>query len=122
MKNKTVCLLLVLILTVAALPAQELFSSAYELIYNLFSVSSDPNEGMTVFLSTLIPMGGMAESMGLAYTSVLKDSSFLEINPSGSAVLENTEFSLFHNNWIADTRIEGIVYTHSIGSLGFSFG
>jgi len=102
--------------------SQEFFSSAYELIYNIFSVSSDPNEGMTVFLSTLIPMGGTAESMGLAYTAVANNSSFLEINPSGSAILKNTEFSLFHNNWIADTRIEGIVFTQRFGSLGYAIG
>lgn len=104
----------------AALPAQQLYPSAYELVYNMFSL--DPNEGLTTFLSTLIPMGGQAESMGTAYTAVSSDVSFLESNPAGSAVLENTELALFHNNWILDTRIEGAVYALRFGDLGVSFG
>lgn len=100
--------------------AQQLYSSAYELIYNMFS--PDPNEGLTTFLSTLIPMGGLAESMGTAYTAVSSDASFLESNPAGSAVLERTELALFHNNWILDTRIEAAVYAIRLGDLGFAVG
>jgi len=95
-------------------------SSAYELLVNLFPI--DENKGRTVFLSTRIPMGGTAESMGSAYTAVCLDASFLEINPAGSAVLPNTELALYHNNWIADTRIEGLVYTSRFGNLGFALG
>lgn len=127
MRNKALFQIIVLIIFILVgvtpkLHGQEFFSSAYELVYNIFFVSSDPNEGMTVFLSTLIPMGGTAESMGLAYTAVVSDSSFLEINPSASSILKNTEFSLFHNNWIADTRIEGIVYTQRFSNFGYAFG
>jgi len=104
----------------AALHAQQLYPSAYELIYNLFS--PDPNEGLTTFLSALIPMGGQAESMGTAFTAVASDASFLEINPAGSALLERTELALFHNNWILDTRIEGAVYAFRLGDLGLAFG
>ena len=120
--KKAIFLLLCVFFLAIPIHSQEFFSSAYELIYNIFSVSSDPNEGMTVFLSTLIPMGGTAESMGLAFTAVANDSSVLEINPAGSAILKNTEFSLFHNNWIADSRIEAIVFTQRFGSLGYAVG
>ncbi|MCX7023333.1 MAG: UPF0164 family protein [Spirochaetes bacterium] len=96
------------------------FPDAYQAISGLLGV--DPNEGLTVFLSTLVPMGGLQESMGMAYTAVARDASFLESNPAGSSVLEKTELSLFHNNWIQDTRIEGAVYSVRFGQFGVSFG
>lgn len=102
--------------------AQQALPSAYELIFGLFSPNPDPNEGLTTFLSTLVPMGGTAESMGMAYTAVASDASFLEINPAGSALLERTELALYHNNWIADTRIEGAVYAVRFGTLGLAAG
>jgi len=104
----------------AAAHAQQAYPSLYELMYNLFSPS--PNEGLTTFLSALVPMGGQAESMGSAYTAVATDASFLEYNPAGSAILERTELALFHNNWILDTRVEGAVYSIRSGSLGLALG
>ncbi len=98
-------------------------SDAYEIIYSMFNPGSeDPNIGLTSFLSTMVPMGGSAESMGMAYTAVVSDASFLELNPAGSAVLKNSQFAFFHNNWIADTRVESLVYTMRLGNLGFSVG
>jgi hypothetical protein len=73
-------------------------------------------------LITRIPMGGLSEGMGMAYTAVAADSSFLEFNPSASAVQEYTELSLYHNNWIADTRIEGAVYTMRLGAWDSPWG
>lgn len=109
------------VLSLFSASAQRLqLSSAYELLVNLFPI--DENKGRTVFLSTRIPMGGTAESMGSAYTAVCLDASFLERNPAGSAVLPNTELALYHNNWIADTRIEGLVYTSRFGPLGIALG
>lgn len=103
---------------------EQFFPSAYELVYSIFSLGAepDPNEGYTVFLSNLIPMGGSAESMGMAYTAVAADASFLELNPAASSIQERTQFALFHNNWIQDTRVEGVVYTMRLGSLGFGLG
>lgn len=94
--------------------------SVYESIASLFDI--DLNAGLTRMLITRIPMGGLAEGMGMAYTAVAADSSFLELNPSASAVQDFTELSLYHNNWIADTRIEGAVYTLRFGRTGFSLG
>ncbi|MBU0956578.1 MAG: UPF0164 family protein [Spirochaetes bacterium] len=95
-------------------------ASAYEMLVNLYNI--DVNAGRVAFVSTRIPMGGTAYSMGHAYTAVCNDASFLESNPAGSAVLPNTELALYHNNWIADTRIEGLVYANRIGNLGLSLG
>lgn len=92
-------------------------SDLYEFVSSYFS--PDPNAGLTVFPSLLIPMGGLAEGMGMAYTAVAQDSSYFEFNPAASSSLEKTELAVFHNNWIADTRIEGAVYTLRYKALGF---
>ncbi len=94
--------------------------SIYDSIASLFDI--DLNAGLTRMLITRIPMGGLAEGMGMAYTAVAADSSFLELNPSASSVQDFTELSIYHNNWIADTRIEGAVYTLRLGRTGFSLG
>ena len=60
--------------------------------------------------------------MGTAYTAVSSDSGFLESNPAGSSLLDYTELTLNHNNWIADTNIEGVVYTTRFDNLGIGIG
>ena len=83
---------------------------------------SDKNTGLTIFPTLLIPMGGLYEGMGTAYTAVSSDSGFLEANPAGSSLLDYTELTLNHNNWIADTNIEGVVYTTRFNDLGIGVG
>ncbi|HAW86482.1 MAG TPA: hypothetical protein DCX65_09410 [Spirochaetaceae bacterium] len=123
MRNRFMVILLLAFLALGRATGQQFqISSVYETIVNLFLFDPDPNKGLSVFLSSRIPMGGIAESMGTAYTAVCLDASFLESNPAGSAVLPNTELALYHNNWIADTRIEGIVYNSRFGSLGLGIG
>ncbi len=80
------------------------------------------NTGLTVFPTLLIPIGGEYEGMGTAYTAVGRDSSFLEANPAASSGLEYTELSLYHNNLIADTNMEGMVYTTRFDNLGIGVG
>ncbi len=110
----------ILALLLAGVRAWAQFEGPYQALAGLLGV--DPNEGLTVFLSTLIPMGGLQESLGMAATAVARDTSFLEANPAGSSVLEKTELSLSHNNWIQDTRVEGAVYTMRVGHLGLAVG
>jgi hypothetical protein len=88
----------------------------------LFSGLGDPNTGLTVFPTLLVPMGGMAEGMGTAYTAVASDSGFIEFNPSASALLKDTELAFYHHNWIADSSLEGIVYTARFDDLGIGIG
>jgi tetratricopeptide (TPR) repeat protein len=83
---------------------------------------SDKNTGLTVFPTLLVPMGGLYEGMGTAYTAVSIDSGFIESNPAGSSLLDYTELTLNHNNWIADTNIEGVVYTTRFDNLGIGIG
>jgi hypothetical protein len=66
-------------------------------------------------------MGGLEEGMGSAYSAVAKDSSYFEANPAASSLLADTELSVFHNQWIADTKIESAVYTIRSGNFGFGF-
>ncbi len=117
----------VLFLLVAALPsaAQGGDLSDFYYSYSNFadnSLFSDPNTGRTIFPTLLIPIGGMYEGMGTAYTAVAKKASFMEANPAGSSVLENTELTLQHNNWIADTSVEGVIYTMRFQDLGIGLG
>lgn len=86
---------------------------------NLFS---DPNTGLTLFPTLLVPMGGEYEGMGTAYTAVAAGSSFLEANPAGSSQAAYTELSMLHNNWIADSSLEGVIYTIRRGDLGMGIG
>jgi hypothetical protein len=95
-------------------------SDVYYIISNLLNI--DRNAGRTTMRSLLIPMGGLAEGMGGAFTAVASDSSYFEVNPAASSGLEFTELSVFHNNWIADTKIESAVYTIRYKNLGFGVG
>ncbi len=83
---------------------------------------SDKNTGLTIFPTLLIPSGGLYEGMGTAFTAVASDASFLEANPAGSSTLQYTEVALNHNNWIADSNMEGVVYTTRFNNLGIGIG
>lgn len=82
----------------------------------------DPNTGLTVFPTLTIPLGGGLEGMGTAYTALARDSGFIESNPSASSVLRNSELSFFHHNWIADSTVDGVVYTIRFNDLGIGVG
>jgi hypothetical protein len=112
--------ILILLIMAPALSGAQTLPSAYEALASLFGV--DLNAGLTRMLITRIPMGGLAEGMGMAYTAVASDSSFLELNPSASSLQDYTELSVYHNNWIADTRVESAVYTMRFGDVGFAVG
>jgi hypothetical protein len=98
------------------------FNDLYGEITGAFGGFEDPNTGLTVFPTLLIPMGGRYEGMGTAYTALAWDTGFLEANPAGSSVLETSELSFLHHNWIADSRLEGVVYTFRIDDLGIGVG
>ena len=120
MKRSATVLALVLLIAVPRWAGAEAYSDIYQVISNILGI--DPNAGRTTMRSLLIPMGGLAEGMGTAYSAVCKDSSYFEANPAASSTLDFTELSVFHNNWIADTKIEGAVYTIRYKSLGIGLG
>jgi hypothetical protein len=82
----------------------------------------DDNAGLTAFPVLNVPMGGRSEGMATAFSAVADDASFIEWNPAGSSMLENSELAFFHNNWIADTKIEGAVFNSRIKHLGLAAG
>jgi opacity protein-like surface antigen len=120
MKRTAGILAFALLIAVAPRASADSYSDIYQVISNLLNI--DRNSGRTTMRSLLIPMGGLAEGMGTAYTAVAKDSSYFEANPAASSTLDYTELSVFHNNWIADTKIEGAVYTIRSQNLGIGIG
>lgn len=98
--------------------AQDFFNSYFDFSQSFY----DPNTGLTIFPLLEIPMGGKYEAMGTAFTSIANDSSFIDANPAGSSILSNSYLSLFHNDWIADTSIDSILYTERKDNLGYALG
>jgi hypothetical protein len=96
-------------------------ASFYSAWYSLMQNFADPNTGLTVFPTLQIPMGGMYEGMGTAYTAMAADGGFIESNPAASSRLENTELSFYHHAWIADSNMEGLLYTMRVNDLGIGF-
>jgi len=82
----------------------------------------DENAGLTAFPVLNIPMGGRSEGMAGAFSAVADDISFIEFNPAGSSMLQKSELAFFHNNWVADAKIESAVYATRFGDLGIAAG
>ena len=82
----------------------------------------DPNAGTTIFPSLAVPLGGPLEGMGTASTASAFDAGFIEANPAVTALIKSTELAFSHHAWIADTSLEGVVYTIRYDDLGFGFG
>ena len=82
----------------------------------------DDNAGLTAFPVLNIPMGGRSEGMATAFSAVSDDISFIEFNPAGSSMLSKSELAFFHNNWIADSKIEGVAYAARFENLGIAAG
>lgn len=80
------------------------------------------NTGLSIFPTLVIPVGGEFEGMGQAYTAVARDASFFDANAAASSSLEFTELTLVHNNWIADSSLEGVLYTRRFNNLGLAAG
>jgi len=115
-----VFLVLFPLLPVWAADGQDNYGNIADYLNNIYS--ADDNAGLTTFPILNIPMGGRAEGMAGAFAAISDDISFLEFNPAGSATLKKSELAFFHNNWIADTKIEGLAYATRFGDLGVAAG
>ncbi|MBN2443584.1 MAG: UPF0164 family protein, partial [Spirochaetales bacterium] len=111
--NKVTTILLCVLFSSCSL----LFGDFYDDYARIFG---DQNAGLTIFPTLLIPLGGRMEGMGTAFTAMAIDSGFIESNPSGSSMLAYNELSFYHHSWIADSNLEGIVYTSRFGDLGLA--
>jgi hypothetical protein len=94
------------------------YHDSYGAITDFFAATAGDDEGLTVFRSLNVSPGGRAEALGTAYTGLADDISYIEYNPAGSAVLEETELAFFHNAWIADSALETIAWTTRYDHLG----
>jgi hypothetical protein len=90
------------------------FSGFFDQLYGI-----DNNAGLTTLPVLNVPMGGKAEGMAGAFSAVCDDISFIEWNPAGSAMLTNSSIAFFHNNWIADTKVESAAFSKKIRNFGF---
>jgi len=100
--------------------AQDNYGSFADYLNNIYGI--DDNAGLTAFPILNIPMGGRSEGMASAFTAVSDDVSFIEYNPAGSSMLAKSEIAFFHNNWIADSKMEGVAYAARFGDLGVAAG
>ena len=82
----------------------------------------DPDAGTTIFPSLEVPLGGRLEGMGTASTALAADAGYLEANPAVTSLLDSTELAFSHHAWIADTSLEGVIYTVRFDDLGIGFG
>lgn len=87
------------------------FTDLTSSLSDVFYQFSDDDEGSTTFRSLSIPFGGRTESLGCAYTGWCDDIGFLRFNPGAGAIQKQTQLALFHNSWIADSKMETVAYT-----------
>lgn len=106
-----------MLLAVTPLSGQE-FQDFYADFFEYLDLLESRNVGLTSFPLLNIPLGGAREAIGTAYTALSENSGFIEANPAASSLLQNTEFSVFHNNLIADVSLESIAYTIRLDRLG----
>lgn len=116
------CVLLTTVL-VAPLMAmgggEDAFNEWYGSVGDFFNETEAQRTGLTAFPTLLIPMGGVHEGLATATTAVVQDTSVLESNPAGSAILDEGGVAVFHSNLIADTSMESFAFTARREDLGF---
>jgi len=115
-----VCLIIAPLLSLYGEESQDSYGNTADYLNSIYGI--DDNAGLTAFPVLNIPMGGRAEGMATAFSAICDDVSFIEFNPAGSSTLEKSELAFFHNNWVADTKIEGLVYATRFGDLGIAAG
>jgi hypothetical protein len=121
-RKRIVLSIAVLLLTAAAAGAINSNPNGYYSISEYLGriYGPDDNAGLTAFPVLNIPMGGRSEGMAGSFSAVADDISFIEYNPAGSSMLPKSELAFFHNNWIADTKIEAAAFASRYKNLGYA--
>ena len=117
-KKKFISFLIILILAAVNIFAIDI-SDISDVFTDLGYIDSSKNEGTTSFRSLLIPVGGRSESLGSAYTGLCDDAGYINYNSAASCILTETQVCAFHNSWIADSKMDTLVYTTRIDNVGF---
>lgn len=94
------------------------FTDMSSAMTTIFSGITSDNDGTTSYRSLLIPPGGRSESLGNAFTGLCDDASYITFNAGASSVQKQTMLSVFHNSWIADSKMETISYTTRYNHFG----
>jgi hypothetical protein len=116
----TVCMIFLLYSPLWPADSQDSYGSAADYLNGIYG--TDENAGLTAFPVLNVPMGGRSEGMASAFSAAADDISFIEYNPAGSSMLAKSELAFFHNNWAADTKLEGIVYANRFENFGLAAG
>ena len=106
------------VMSFAANMGDDLYGSLHDFFSDMYG--ADENAGLTAFPVFTVPIGGRSEGMAGAFAAVCDDISFIEWNPAGSSGLVKTELAFFHNNWIADTKIESAIFATRLKNWGFA--
>jgi tetratricopeptide (TPR) repeat protein len=124
MLKQTWAFIILFVLAGVQIPAIDFDPGAYGSIVDYLEgiYGVDSNAGLTTLPVLNVPMGGRAEGMATAFAAVSDDITFLEYNPAGSSMLSHGELAFFHNNWIADTKLEGVAFAHRYKNLGYGAG
>ena len=117
-KKKFISFLIILIFAAVQAYAIDV-SDISDVFTDLGYIGSSENEGTTSFRSLLIPVGGRSESLGSAYTGLCDDAGYINYNSAASCILNETQVCAFHNSWIADSKMDTLVYTTRIDNVGF---
>ena len=78
----------------------------------------EPNAGTAALPVLMIPGTGRIEAMGSAYTAAAFDGGVLASNPASTSIIDFTELTFSHSNWIADSSLEQIYYTSRFDNFG----
>ena len=103
---------------IAVIPAKELLDRYYELT----GLDSVENGGLTGFPGLIMPIGSRRDAMGEAYTAISNVEAYFEGNPAATAYDNGHTLSIYHQEWIADSAVEAVVFGRSVGSFGFGAG
>ncbi|MEM5947876.1 UPF0164 family protein [Spirochaetia bacterium 38H-sp] len=122
MSNRRYILIIFFIGIISTFLSSQDFSSTYGSLAEYLSALEDENTGLTIFPILTIPLGGEYQAMGTAYTAVTRHTAFMDSNPAATAASPFTELTLYHNNWIADSNLEGITYTVRYDDFGLGYG
>ena len=95
------------------------YSDISSVLTDIGIFNSNQNEGTTSYRSLLIPAGGRPESLGSAFTGLGDDASYINYNSAAGCIMSDTQAAVYHNSWIADSKMDTLAYTTRVDNFGF---
>lgn len=78
-----------------------------------YAMAAETDVGTTGGSTIKISVGARAAGMGDAFVGVADDLNCIYWNPAGLGIIERTQFSATHTEWLADTRYEWVGFAQS---------